>query len=88
MEVFDQAPAGVLVTRGEDHRLLYANDDVRAMFGDLPIGAPVRECLRDVLGQEILAVLDEVRETGETARLDEVRVTADRSGGPRERSYG
>ncbi|MBB2746626.1 UNVERIFIED_ORG: PAS domain S-box-containing protein [Microbispora rosea subsp. rosea] len=87
LDVFDQAPAGVLVTRGPDHRLAYANDAVRAMFGDLPIGAPVREGLRDVLGQDTLAVLDEVRETGETARLDEVRVTVGRSGGPRERLF-
>ncbi|WP_182906425.1 SpoIIE family protein phosphatase [Microbispora sp. H13382] len=87
MDVFDQAPAGVLVTHGEDHRLLYTNDAFQAMLGDRPIGVPVREGLRDVLGQETLAVLDEVRSTGKTVRLDEVSVTVDRSGGPCERLF-
>ncbi|MGI5154976.1 SpoIIE family protein phosphatase [Microbispora sp. CA-102843] len=81
LDAFDQAPAGVLVTRGPDHRLTYANDAVRTMFGDLPIGTPVR----DGLGQGTLAVLDEVRKTGKTVRLDEVPVTVDRSAGPHER---
>ncbi|WP_433434879.1 SpoIIE family protein phosphatase [Nonomuraea sp. CA-141351] len=87
LDVFDRAPVGVLATRGEDHRLLYANDAFRAMFGDRPIGAPVREVFRDVLGQDSLPVLDEVRETGETVRLDEVSGAGDRSGGRHERVF-
>ncbi|MEU7882680.1 SpoIIE family protein phosphatase [Microbispora bryophytorum] len=75
IEAFDQAPAGVLVTRGEHHRLLYTNDAFQAMFGDRPVGVPVREGLRDVLEQDTLAALDEVWKTGETVRLDEVSVT-------------
>ncbi|TQS26960.1 SpoIIE family protein phosphatase [Microbispora sp. KK1-11] len=86
MDVFDQAPVGVLVTRGEDHRLLYANDAFEAMFGDRPVGAPVREGLCDVLGQDTLAVLDEVWRTGETVR-HEVSVAVDRSGDPCERLF-
>ncbi|MEU6409871.1 SpoIIE family protein phosphatase [Microbispora sp. NPDC046933] len=87
VEVFDRAPAGVLATRGQDHRLAYANEAFRAMFGDRAIGVPVREDLRDVLGQDVLAVLDEVRTTGKAVRLDEVSMTVDRSGGPRERLF-
>lgn len=87
LEVFDRAPVGVLVTRGEDHRLLYVNDACQAMFGDRPIGAPVREAFGDVLGQDCLAVLDEVGRTGETARLDEVRVIRAGSGGSSERLF-
>ena len=84
---FDRAPVAVLVTGGEEHRLLYANDAFRSMFGDLPIGASVRQGLRDVLGQDTLAVLDEVRRAGETVRLDDVSAGAGRSGGPDERLF-
>ncbi|MEU7939840.1 SpoIIE family protein phosphatase [Microbispora bryophytorum] len=87
IEAFDQAPAGVLVTRGEHHRLLYTNDAFQAMFGDRPVGGPLREGLRDVLEQDTLAVLDEVWKTGETVRLDEVSVTVGRSGDPPERLF-
>ncbi|MFG1822480.1 PAS domain-containing protein [Microbispora bryophytorum] len=75
IEAFDQAPAGVLVTGGEEHRLLYTNDAFQAMFGDRPVGVPVREGLRDVLERDTLAALDEVWKTGDTVRLDEVSVT-------------
>ncbi|WP_311931720.1 SpoIIE family protein phosphatase [Microbispora sp. H11081] len=84
---FDRAPVAVLVTGGEAHRLLYANDAFRSMFGDLPIGASVRQGLRDLLGQDTLAVLDEVRRTGEAVRLDDVSAGAGRSGGPHERLF-
>ncbi|WP_310741408.1 SpoIIE family protein phosphatase [Microbispora sp. H10670] len=38
LDLFDQAPVGVLVTRGEDHRLVYTNAAVAAMFGERPDG--------------------------------------------------
>ncbi|KAB8181273.1 SpoIIE family protein phosphatase [Microbispora catharanthi] len=85
--MFDRAPIAVLVTGGEEHRLLYTNDAFQSMFGDRPIGAPVWEALRDLVGQDTLAALDEALATGETPRLDDVYVTADRGGGPHERLF-
>ncbi|MGW5262911.1 SpoIIE family protein phosphatase [Microbispora sp. NPDC004025] len=88
LEVFDRAPVGVLVTRGEEHRLLYANDALRAMFGDRPAGTPVRESFGDDLGPDLPGLLDEVLATGQTLCADQVSVTAARPGAaPRERLF-
>ncbi|MEV5740487.1 SpoIIE family protein phosphatase [Microbispora rosea] len=87
LDVFDQAPVAVLMTGGKEHRLLYANDALRWMFGDRPVGAPVREVLGDLVGQDTFAVFDKVLATGETTRLDDVRVTVDRGDGSQERLF-
>ncbi|MBX6383059.1 MAG: PAS domain-containing protein [Microbispora sp.] len=84
--MFDRGPAGVLATRGKEHRLLYMNDAFRAMFGDRQIGTPVREALHDVLDQDALALFDAAL-AGEATRPEETRLTVAVPGGPGERLF-
>ncbi|GIH72345.1 SpoIIE family protein phosphatase [Sphaerimonospora thailandensis] len=88
LEVFDPAPVGVLVTTGKDHRLVYLNDAMRAMFGDRLIGMPVREAFSNLLQQDSLLSFDRVLETGEAVRREHAsaRVAAP-SGGSQERFF-
>lgn len=88
LEVFDPSPVGVLVTVGKEHLLVYLNDALRAMFGDRPLGMPVREAFSNLLQQDSLALFDRVLETGETVRRDHASArVACPSGGSQERFF-
>ncbi|MDA0635017.1 SpoIIE family protein phosphatase [Nonomuraea sp. MCN248] len=65
LEVLDPAPVGVAVTLGPDHRLIYANRAYRSLFGDVPLGVPIREAFGDAVNRESFHLFDQVRETGE-----------------------
>lgn len=88
LEVFDPAPAGVLVTAGEEHRLVYLNRAMRAMFGDRPLGMPVREAFSNLLQPDSLPLFDRVLKTGEVVRRDyaSARVACP-TGGSQERFF-
>ncbi|WP_049563966.1 SpoIIE family protein phosphatase [Nonomuraea sp. SBT364] len=64
-EVLEPAPVGVAVTRGREHRLLYTNRGYRSLFGDRPIGAPIREAFSDLASQDYFLLFDRVLATGE-----------------------
>ncbi|SDI28178.1 SpoIIE family protein phosphatase [Nonomuraea jiangxiensis] len=70
--VFDVAPAGVAVTSGPDHRLVYVNDAYRAIFGERTLGVPFREAFGDLLQRGYFYQLDRVYTTGESLSLREM----------------
>ncbi|NUP82003.1 MAG: SpoIIE family protein phosphatase [Nonomuraea sp.] len=64
-EVLEPAPVGVAITRDRDHRLLYTNQTYRTLFGERPLGAPIREAFSDLASQEYFLLFDQVWATGE-----------------------
>ncbi|NUR83178.1 MAG: PAS domain-containing protein, partial [Nonomuraea sp.] len=64
-EVLEPAPVGVAITRDRDHRLLYTNRTYRTLFGDRPLGAPIREVFSDLAKHEYFLLFDQVQATGE-----------------------
>ncbi|HEY0777932.1 MAG TPA: ATP-binding protein [Gemmatirosa sp.] len=74
-EVSQRVPSFVSVVRGADHVLEYANEAYFAFVGrrDL-VGRPVWDALPDARGQGFEALLDRVRDTGQTISGREVPV--------------
>lgn len=73
LEMFDTAPVGAVLTSGRDHVVTYTNRMARRIFGDLPLGEP----LRPVPGAPIPLAryrdrFDRVEQRGERALLNEV----------------
>lgn len=77
--VFIQAPVGIAVLRGADHRFESANSKYIEVVGrgDL-IGKTVREAFPDLQGQGIFALLDQAFETGEPFVANEMLLRLDR----------
>jgi len=66
-QVLAQTPAAVAITRGAEHRYLYANPATQALFGLRQlVGRTVAEALPEAAGLGLLALLDQVYATGET----------------------
>ncbi|RJL30121.1 SpoIIE family protein phosphatase [Bailinhaonella thermotolerans] len=82
LDVLDPAPVGVSVTSGPEHRLRYTNAAYRAIFGDRPLGVPLREAFRGVLETAYFDLLDGVLATGKPITMDAVaaRVTLPETG--------
>ena len=81
-EVFREAPALILVTRGPEHRIEMANPPYRRLVGGREIeGLPVRQALPEVAGQGLFELLDTVYRTGEPVSGSEMPVALDRGGG-------
>ncbi len=59
-EMLDPAPVGIAITRGPDHHLLYANPRYRDLFGDLPLGVPLREAFAGLADKDRLQQFDKV----------------------------
>lgn len=87
LEVFDPAPVGVLVCRGEQHVLTYLNAAYRATFGDRPLGTPIRRAFTDLAEQGYLDLLDSVFLGGEPVRLSAAPVTVRYAHGRVEQRY-
>lgn len=78
--MLERAPLAVAITRGLEHRLVFANARLRRMFGQRDLA---RVTMREMLsehGQASLEVRDRVYATGESALLREV-VRASAGGG-------
>jgi PAS domain S-box-containing protein len=69
LDVFDAAPVGVLVSRGPEHRLAYLNAVYRGIFGDRPLGHPLREVFPDLAQTGYFDIFDRVLATGRAERL-------------------
>src|SRR5690606_14650105 len=63
-EMLDPAPVGIAITRGREHRLIYTNRRYRSLFGNKPLGAPMRE-LFTVFRRDYSDLFDKVVRTGE-----------------------
>jgi hypothetical protein len=80
-QVWDLAPALVLVTLGPTHLLGYQNDAARALVGARPLGRPLGESFPE-LPPESLEFLSQVLRTGEAMEVPRRRVAMrDRQGG-------
>lgn len=71
-EVLELAPVGVAVTRGHDHRLVYTNQAYRSLFGDLPLGVPIRQEFAGPTGKDPFRLFDQVMKSGEPVLVTEV----------------
>jgi PAS domain S-box-containing protein len=90
LEVFDPAPVAVTVSRGHDHRLIYTNAVFRSIFGDRPLGVPVRETFNDLIEENssaYFALLDEVLRTGKPVNVSGASVTMVYSGTGRQERF-
>ena len=63
-EVFDQAVVMIALTVGPEQRLVYCNRALRGLFGDPPLGVPVREAFADEEADAFFGLLDEVYADG------------------------
>jgi PAS domain S-box-containing protein len=80
-QVFEQAPAAILITEGPDHVPTVANPRYRELVGgrDL-LGRPVRESFPELDGQGLFELMDRVYATGEAFVGREMPVRLDRAG--------
>jgi signal transduction histidine kinase len=66
-QVLAQTPAAVAITRGAEHRYLYANPATQALFANRQlVGRTVAEALPEAAGLGLLALLNRVYTTGKT----------------------
>ncbi|HLM69174.1 MAG TPA: PAS domain S-box protein, partial [Longimicrobium sp.] len=87
-EVFREAPALILVTRGPEHRIEMANPPYRRLVGGRDIvGLPVRQALPEVDGQGLFELMDGVFRTGEPVTGSEMPVSLDRGAGTPEEGF-
>ncbi|MEP7065163.1 MAG: ATP-binding protein [Gemmatimonadota bacterium] len=79
--VFSQAPVGIAVLRGPEHRYESANARYTSVVGrsDL-LGKTVREAFPDLDGQGIYSALDRVYASGEPFVANEMLLRLDRNG--------
>ncbi|WP_152981812.1 PAS domain-containing protein, partial [Hymenobacter sp. AT01-02] len=75
-QVFAQTPAAVLLLRGPEHRMDYANAAAQQLFPDREmLGWPIAESQPESVAQGFVALLDRVYRTGETYQGTEVPLT-------------
>lgn len=87
LEVFDPAPACVMVTRGRQHLLTYLNAAYREVFGDRPLDAPVRQAFADLAESHWLELFDQVFRDGGPVRISAAPVTVRYAHGDVERRF-
>lgn len=75
--MLDNAPVGIAVVHGPDHRLLYVNAAYRAMFGSRPLGRPFLQTFGDLAQSGYDLLTGQVMDTGEPAVLAEAPITVD-----------
>lgn len=80
-QVFEHVPASVSMTRGREHRIVLANARARQLVGGRAlVGHTIAELFPDLAGQQALALLDRVYETGEPFTATGLRIRWDRDG--------
>ncbi len=87
--MFEHAPAGIAILRGQDHVLDAANAKYLELVGRRDVvGKPLRDALPEVREQGLLETLDDVRRTGRPFVGRAVRVSLARgAGGALEDAY-
>jgi PAS domain S-box-containing protein len=87
-QVFEQAPAAILITEGPEHVATVVNPRYTELVGPRGLlGRPLRESFPDLEGQGLFELLDRVYETGEAFVGREMPVTLDTGEGPEERFF-
>lgn len=87
-EVFAQVPAPVIVTRGSQHMIEFANAAFIDTFGAGDcIGKPAGDVLPKRAGRGYIELLDEVFSGGRAERADEVPVTLEHPDPPSEERF-
>lgn len=72
------APAMICVFDGPQHVFQFVNPPYQALVGDRPlVGKPIAEAMPELAGQPIFDLLDNVYQTGETFRANEMLVQLD-----------
>ena len=88
-EVFAQAPVGIAVFQGPEHRFEFVNDAYLELVNRRPVqGLPIRQALPELEGQGIYELLDDVYASGIRFHGRSVRLMVlDAGGVPRERYF-
>jgi PAS domain S-box-containing protein len=85
-ELFIQAPAGIAMLTGPDHRWSFANSSYCEILGRTPealVGRPIRETLPELDGQVFFELLDEVYRSGVAHVGKNVKAIINRGAGQR-----
>lgn len=86
--IFEQAPSFMCIMEGPDHVFKRANDLYRRLVGDRDIvGKPARKAIPESVEQGFIDLLDQVYETGEPYRGQDVEVILHKDGGGPEKHY-
>lgn len=80
-EVFDRAIVPVLLTAGDDHRLVYYNDAFHGMFGPRRMGATAAEVFSEPNAARFVVMLDEVYRSRTARQVTSPRTTEGTSPG-------
>ncbi|MFE6775763.1 SpoIIE family protein phosphatase [Streptomyces sp. NPDC057702] len=75
LDVFDTAPVGVAVYRGDRLALAYTNRAYHAIFGARPLGVPLRELFADLREQADLDLLEAAFRTGRPTQASAIPFT-------------
>ena len=87
-EVFEQAPVGIAVLRGPQHRFEFANDAYLELIDRRRVvGMPIREALPELAGQGIFELLDRVYGGGEPVQARSLRLLVDDAEGMRRERF-
>ncbi|SFQ05151.1 PAS domain-containing protein [Hymenobacter arizonensis] len=75
---FMQAPAMICIFAGPEHVFELVNPQYQQLVGDRPLlGRAIREAMPELAGQPVFGLLDEVYQTGESFRANEMLVQLD-----------
>ncbi len=87
-EVFAQAPVAIAILSGPDHLFELANPPYIELLGNRAlVGKTLLQAIPELHGQEIPAILDRVRETGEMFRARTLRTMLETNGVLQERFF-
>ncbi|HEX8507537.1 MAG TPA: PAS domain-containing protein [Hymenobacter sp.] len=87
-QVFHETPAAICIQRGPDHRYEYANPAYEAFFpGRELLGRTVAEALPETVESGVIALLDQVYQTGETYYGEELPLLIAQPEGPPRQMY-
>ncbi|MDQ3292015.1 MAG: PAS domain-containing protein [Bacteroidota bacterium] len=76
--VLMQAPAMICIFEGPNHVFKFVNQAYQQLVGKRPlVGKPIAEAMPELTGQPIFGLLDNVYQTGETFRANEMLVQLD-----------
>lgn len=87
--LIEQAPVGIAVVRGEEHRFILANPKYASLFGhdDLRGRAFLEIQNGSTLAQTAVEAFATVRRTGRPCRIGDVRATVDKGAGREEEAF-